>query len=93
MVEEPGYKTMMGRACPQFKNVSRFTIKRDIMAMFEKERKELQESISKCPGRVSITFDNWKSDVTKFSFICITCHYIDDKQKLNKRIIKIDPTI
>ena len=85
---------MIGAACPQFKIVSRYTIKRDIMAMFERERTELREIISNNPGRVSFTTDNWKSDVTKFSYICITCHYVDDAWRLNKRIIwfkKLNP--
>lgn len=84
----------MSKACPQFKNASRYTIKRDIMSMFERDRKDLMEIIQTCPSRVSFTTDNWKSDVTKLSYICITCHYIDDSWKLNKRIIwfkKLNP--
>lgn len=94
VVEEPGYRSMMSKACPQYKNISRYTIKRDIMTMFERDRKELMEVIHTCPSRVSFTTDNWKSDVTKFSYICITCHYIDASWNLNKRIIwfkKLNP--
>ena len=64
------------------------------MAMFERVRTELREIISNSPGRVSFTTNNWKSDVTKFSYICITCHYVDDAWRLNKRIIwfkKLNP--
>jgi hypothetical protein len=94
VVEKHGFRIMMSSACPQFKNVSRHTIRRDILAMFERERKDLLESIISCPGRVSFSADNWKSDVTKSSFICITCHYVDAAWKLNKKVIwfkKLNP--
>ncbi|CAO2041952.1 unnamed protein product [Urochloa humidicola] len=96
VVEEHGYRSMMSSACPQFKQVSRHTIRRDIMAMFESERKEIIESLSNSPGRVSFTSDNWKSDCQKYNYICITGHYIDDKWKLHKRIIwfkKLNPPL
>ena len=57
-------------------------------------RQLLLEVIQSAPGRVSFTSDNWKSEVSKHSYICITCHYIDAEWKLNKRIVwfkKIDP--
>jgi cytochrome c2 len=94
VVEEHGYKSMMTKACPQFKSISRRTIQRDIMNMFERDRKDLVEIIHTCASRVSFTTDNWKSEVTKFNYICITCHYIDASWKLNKRIIwfkKLNP--
>ena len=93
-VEEDGFRTMMSACCPQFKSIGRHTIKREIMAMFLSQKKELMDIILAAPGRVSFTSDNWKSEVTKHSYICITCHYIDADWKLNKRIVwfkKIDP--
>jgi hypothetical protein len=82
VVEEPGYRSMMSKACPQFKSLSHRTIQRDIMNMFERDRKELLEVIHTCLSRVSVTTDNWKSDVTRFNYICITCHYIDASWKV-----------
>uniref|UniRef100_A0ACD5UYX2 Uncharacterized protein n=1 Tax=Avena sativa TaxID=4498 RepID=A0ACD5UYX2_AVESA len=84
----------MNTCCPQFKVVSRRTIKREIMAMFLSQRKETMGVILASPGRVSFTSDNWKSEVSKHSYICITCHYIDADWELDKRIVwfkKIDP--
>ena len=77
IVEEDGFRTMMSACCPQFKSIGRHTIKREIMAMFLSQKKELMDIILAAPGRVSFTSDNWKSEVTKHSYICITCHYID----------------
>jgi hypothetical protein len=93
-VEEDGFRTMMSACCPQYKPIGRFTIKREIMAMFLSQKQELMDTIRAAPGRVSFTSDNWKSEVSKHSYICITCHYIDADWKLNKRIVwfkKIDP--
>uniref|UniRef100_A0ACD5TRB3 Uncharacterized protein n=1 Tax=Avena sativa TaxID=4498 RepID=A0ACD5TRB3_AVESA len=94
IVEEEGFRHIMNTCCPQFKAISRRTIKREIMAMFLSRRKDTMEVILAAPGRVSFTSDNWKSEVSKHSYICITCHYIDADWKLNKRIVwfkKIDP--
>ena len=41
VVEECGFKNMLSLACPQYKHVGRYTIKRDVMAMFEKEKQEV----------------------------------------------------
>jgi len=41
VVEEYGFKNMLSLACPQYKHVGRYTIKRDVMAMFEKEKQEV----------------------------------------------------
>lgn len=93
-VEEAGFRTMMSSCCPQYKAIGRHTIKREIMAMLFSQKKELMEIIVAAPGRVSFTSDNWKSEVSKHSYICITCHYIDADWKLNKRIVwfkKINP--
>jgi hypothetical protein len=38
-VEEDGFRSMMSACCPQFKNVSRRTIKREIMALFLSQKK------------------------------------------------------
>jgi len=96
VVEEYGFKNMLSLACPQYKHVGRYTIKRDVMAMFEKEKQEVINTLTNSPGRVSFTSDNWKSDCQKFNYICITGHYIDDKWKLHKRIIwfkKLSPPL
>jgi hypothetical protein len=93
-VEEDGFRSMMSACCPQFKNVSRRTIKREIMALFLSQKKEILDTIVASPGRVSFTTDNWKSEVSKHMYMCITCHYIDADWKLNKRIVcfkKINP--
>uniref|UniRef100_A0ACD5WR84 Uncharacterized protein n=1 Tax=Avena sativa TaxID=4498 RepID=A0ACD5WR84_AVESA len=93
-VEEDGFRHMMTSCCPQFKVVSRRILKREIMAMYLSQRKETMEAILGAPGRVSFTSDNWKSEVSKDSYIFITCHYIDADWKLNKRIVwfkKLDP--
>lgn len=60
-------KNLLSLACPRCKHVGRHTIKRDIMAMFEQERKEVIEALCNSPGRVSFTSNNWKSDCQKYN--------------------------
>ena len=49
-VEEDGFRTMMNACCPAFKSIGRHTIKREIMAMFLSQKKELLEIIVAAPG-------------------------------------------
>lgn len=39
VVEEHSFRNMMHRACPQLKNISRHTLKMDIMVMFDREKR------------------------------------------------------
>ncbi|KAL5656113.1 hypothetical protein ACJX0J_035432, partial [Zea mays] len=51
VVEEHDFKNMLSLACPQYKHVGRHTIKRDVMDMFQKERKEVIDALTNSPGR------------------------------------------
>lgn len=57
-VEEAGFRSMMSSCCPQYKAIGRHTIKREIMAMFLSQKKEMMETILAAPGRVSFTSES-----------------------------------
>eukprot|EP00257_Ricinus_communis_P021423 XP_015580912.1 zinc finger BED domain-containing protein RICESLEEPER 2-like [Ricinus communis] len=44
--------------------------------------------IFNAPDKICLTIDNWKSQHTKVEYICITAHFINDKWKLQKRILR-----
>ncbi|TYG83962.1 hypothetical protein ES288_D01G211000v1 [Gossypium darwinii] len=85
-VEEPGFRYMMRIASPNFKNTSRFTAAKDVLMYYAKERNRVKEELTKAPGLICLTFDNWNSEHTNDEYICITSHWIDKDWKLHKRI-------
>ncbi|KAK9714571.1 hypothetical protein RND81_06G104300 [Saponaria officinalis] len=86
--EEPRFRFMMSVTCPQFKNVSRHTLKRDAIKYYNEERRVVEEELQNAPGRICFTTDNWRSDHTHDEYMCITGHWVDSNWNLQKRIIK-----
>lgn len=71
---------------PAFKVVSPPTLKEDCMKEYRKEKIKLYKALGGLHCRMSFTSDLWTSNQNK-SYMALTCHYIDDKWKLKKRII------
>lgn len=87
IVEYEGFKRFLAALNPAFKLMSRTTIKNDCMAEFHKQGLELLEVLKNSPSRVSLTADLWTSN-QELGYICITCHFVDNTWKLQKKIIK-----
>ena len=87
MVEEHKFKQLMQVTNPDFKNLSRHTVKRDLLASFKNEKEIFKSLLSSAMGKVCLTSDNWRSEHTLDEFIYITAHWIDVNWKLQKIII------
>ncbi|WVZ98201.1 hypothetical protein U9M48_043670 [Paspalum notatum var. saurae] len=81
------YKRFVSSFNPLFKMVSRTTIKLDCMRTFEGAKLELRELFKNSSSRVSLTTDMWTSNQT-LGYLCVTCHWISNAWKMEKRIIK-----
>uniref|UniRef100_A0A803L9D7 BED-type domain-containing protein n=1 Tax=Chenopodium quinoa TaxID=63459 RepID=A0A803L9D7_CHEQI len=86
-VEERGFRSMMSKACPQFKPFSRAIVRREMFSMYMRERDNVKEMLAKAPGRICLTVGNWKARDTKDEYICVTTHFIDEHWKLLKRVL------
>jgi hypothetical protein len=69
---------------PQFKLVSRNTLRSDCLKIYEDEQIMLYGVLDKLDCRVSFTSDLWTSNSRDMGFMALTCHYIDDDWKLKK---------
>ncbi|XP_044362691.1 zinc finger BED domain-containing protein RICESLEEPER 2 isoform X1 [Triticum aestivum] len=65
----------------------RNTIKDECMKHYNLERSAFFGHLKKYNGRVSLTADMWTSNQT-LSYLCITCHLINNKWILQKRIFR-----
>uniref|UniRef100_A0ACD5W6Q3 Uncharacterized protein n=1 Tax=Avena sativa TaxID=4498 RepID=A0ACD5W6Q3_AVESA len=86
IVEYQGFKKFVHSLNPAFQLVSRTTIRLDCINMFVQHKVTLQDVLQKLDSRVSLTLDMWTSRQV-MSYMCITCHFIDEKWKLRKKVI------
>nr|XP_051199367.1 zinc finger BED domain-containing protein RICESLEEPER 2-like isoform X1 [Lolium perenne] len=87
IVEYAGFQKFVKSLNPLFKLVCRTTVRDDCLESFREERSSLRQIISTSGCRVSLTADMWTS-VQRLGYLCVTCHYIDNNWKLQKRIIR-----
>ncbi|CAN6681943.1 unnamed protein product [Malus baccata var. baccata] len=77
MVDHLGFKRFCNSLQPLFKVISRSTIKRDIMKVFECEKGETMKLLQMNKSKIAITTDMWTSSNQKRGFMAITSHFID----------------
>ena len=86
--EKVGFNNYCQKALnPCAKRVPRNTVKRTIISLYNKGKKELELLFSQMKIRVSICCDIWSDHWQMHSYMGITCHWIDDDWKIQKRII------
>lgn len=84
-VEGVGFKRFCNIMQPKFKNIpSHFTIARDVVKIFNREREKLRNLIQ--GRRVCLTIDTWTS-IQNLKYMCLTTHFVGDDWKLRKRIL------
>lgn len=79
------FNHLMKASYPEYKSISRFTLKNECITSYEIEKKRTL-NIIKNANRVGITTDIWRSKHQKIEYMVVTCHFISDFQ-LHKRVI------
>ncbi|XP_022728910.1 zinc finger BED domain-containing protein RICESLEEPER 2-like [Durio zibethinus] len=77
---------MQKRGMPEWEKVSRNTIKKDCMQVYEAEKKKLK-ALLKTVSKISLTTDLWKSSNQKIEYMVLTAHFVDSNWRLQKRVI------
>lgn len=88
IVEHVGFRRFVQSLQPLFHVVSRNTIKKDILKIYDVERVKTMKVLERNQSRISITTDMWTATNQKRGFMVITAHFIDDYWKLQSRIIR-----
>ncbi|XP_057803483.1 zinc finger BED domain-containing protein RICESLEEPER 2-like [Salvia miltiorrhiza] len=89
-VENDGYTFIMSMNQPQFEKISRATAKKDVINVYNIEKKKMQLTL-KDINKISLTTDIWKSKVQKISYMCVTGHFVDSEWQLQKRLLSFIP--
>ncbi|KAG7948001.1 hypothetical protein I3843_14G123500 [Carya illinoinensis] len=85
-VEGEGFREFVKALDPRFPIPSRFTVMRDCMRVFLREKDSLKKMFLTTKQRVCLTTDTWTS-IQNINYMCVTAHFIDNNWKLHKRII------
>ncbi|MQL87297.1 hypothetical protein Taro_019838 [Colocasia esculenta] len=86
MVEHCGFVDFVKSLQPQFKMFTKNTHKEDCIKLYEKEKDKMCKFFNKITFRVTLTADIWTSS-NMVSYISLTCHFIDDDWRLQKKIL------
>ncbi|CAN6178839.1 unnamed protein product [Urochloa humidicola] len=86
-VEYEGFRSYSLSLNPLAESVSRTTIKENCMEAFRNQKISIRDVLRDCNCRFSLTADLWTSNQNT-SYMVVTCHYIDDDWKIQKRIIR-----
>ncbi|RXH87439.1 hypothetical protein DVH24_034339 [Malus domestica] len=89
MVDHLGFKRFCNSLQPLFKAISRNTINRDIMTVFECEKGETMKLLQMNKSKIAITTDMWTSSNQKRGFMAITSHFIDASWMLQKSEVTV----
>ncbi|CAN1225533.1 Zinc finger BED domain-containing protein RICESLEEPER 2 [Linum grandiflorum] len=87
MVDHLYFKIFCASLQPLFKVPCRNTLKRDILATYDVERKKIQKGIDSNKGRIAVTTDMWTATNQKRGYMAITGHYIDNGGKLRNHLL------
>lgn len=90
VVENYGFSFMLSINQPQFEKISRAMARKDVIDVYEMEKKKLQLML-KGINMISLTTDIWKSKVQKISYMCVTGHFVDSQWQLHKRVLTYMP--
>uniref|UniRef100_A0A2N9GLE9 BED-type domain-containing protein n=1 Tax=Fagus sylvatica TaxID=28930 RepID=A0A2N9GLE9_FAGSY len=88
MVDHVGFRKFVSGLQPNFKLVSRNTLKRDILKIYDYEKQKSMVKIDNNGSRVAITTDMWTSSNRKRGFMVVTGHYINDSWILESQIMR-----
>ncbi|KAF6153012.1 hypothetical protein GIB67_021617 [Kingdonia uniflora] len=86
-VEHEYFRTFVNNLQPQFKLISRNTLRTDVMAIYQQERQKLYKFLDKLQSRISCTTDLWSSEHTKDAYLCLTRHFVNNDWVLKKKIL------
>ncbi|XP_058086418.1 zinc finger BED domain-containing protein RICESLEEPER 2-like [Magnolia sinica] len=88
MVESPAFVGLARCLNPKYEKVSRTTIKRVCMKIYEGEKVKLKrELVTQAISRISLTSDLWTASNQRKGYMSLTAHYVDAEWRLCKRII------
>jgi hypothetical protein len=87
IVDYDGFRRFVSSLNPIFKMISRRTICSYLLKSSQEQKQALLNVFTSTNSRVSLAMDMWTSS-QNLGYMCVTCHFVDEDWKMQKRIIK-----
>lgn len=88
IVDHVGFRRFVHCLNPNFKLISRNTLKNDIMKMYANERVTLKKLFEDFGARIAITTDMWTASHQKRGYMVVTAHFIDEEWVLHNKTLR-----
>ena len=88
IVDHVGFRKFCDALQPAFKVVSRNTIRKDILDMYEVQKHSMVKYFHQCQSRVAITTDMWTANHQRKGYMAVTAHHLDDEWRLKSFIVR-----
>ncbi|CCI10351.1 unnamed protein product [Albugo candida] len=85
-VELPGFRSLMETVQPNFKAISRATVKAKMLTQLQKMTAVIMADIAASNSRISFTSDIWTSN-QNINYMAVAAQWITSGYKFNKKII------
>jgi len=88
MVDHVGFQKFCAALQPAFKVMSRNTIRKIILDMYQVQKQSMVNYIKKLSSRVAVTTELWKANHQRKHYMAVTAHFLDDDWKLKSFLIR-----
>jgi hypothetical protein len=88
MVDHVGFRKFCASLQPLFKLVSRNTIRKDILDMYEVQKLSMVTMFQQQQSRIAVTTDMWTANHQKKGYMAVTVHYIDENWSLKSYLLR-----
>ena len=87
-VEYEAFRDLMSYTNPLVKNLSRNTLKSEILKLYQAEKAKAMTLLENNDSRVAITTDMWTASNQRKGYMVVTGHFVDNSWWLQSRILK-----
>jgi primosomal protein N' len=88
MVDHVGFRKFCASLQPLFKLVSRNTIRKDILDMYDVQKLSMVTMFQQQQSRIAVTTDMWTANHQKKGYMAVIVHYIDEIWSLKSYLLR-----
>jgi hypothetical protein len=88
IVDHVGFRRFCAALQPLFKVVSRNTIRKDILDMYQVQKLSMMNQFKQQQSRIAITTDMWTANHQKKGYMAVTVHYVDETWNLKSYLLR-----
>jgi hypothetical protein len=88
IVDHVGFRRFCAALQPLFKVVSRNTIRKDILDMYQVQKLSMVKQVEQQQSRIAVTTDLWTANYQKKGYMAVTVHYVDESWNLKSYLLR-----